>query len=189
MAKKQPMFVQGSLFEENYLLRTLGPVAYRPDIALTEIVANAWDAGASKVNILIPDSCDKPLVIEDDGTGLTKDEFEQRWMKLGYDRIKHQGRHVEFPPGISRTRLAYGRNGVGRHGLLCFNNFYTVVTKKAGKKNTFKISTLSESQPFVMQERYQEDSPGYGTKDLSINSSCFPQGYDRSSQVKQGQMG
>jgi hypothetical protein len=44
----------GSLFEEDYLLRTLGAIAHVPDIALTELVANAWDAGASFVDITIP---------------------------------------------------------------------------------------------------------------------------------------
>ena len=37
----------GSLFEENYLVRTLGRIAQDPEVALTELVANAWDAGAS----------------------------------------------------------------------------------------------------------------------------------------------
>lgn len=164
MLKTPASFVQGSLFEENYLLRTLGPLSSRADIALTEIVANAWDAGASQVNITIPDQHDQSLVIEDNGTGLTKEEFHQRWMKLGYDRIRHQGSSVEFPPGVNKTRIAYGRNGIGRHGLLCFNHFYTVVTKKSGKKNTFKVSTLSESQPFVLQEQYEEDGDGHGSR-------------------------
>jgi hypothetical protein len=163
VAKQQPMFVQGSLFEENYLLRTLGPLAHRADIALTEIVANSWDAGASQVKISIPDSCGKSLIIEDDGTGLTKEEFEQRWMMLGYDRVIHQGRNVEFPLGIERTRLAYGRNGIGRHGLLCFNNFYTVITKKFDKKHIFYVSTLSKEQPFVLQRYKCEDGIGHGT--------------------------
>ncbi len=44
----------GSLFEEDYLLRTLGRIAHDPDVALTELVANAWDAGASCVDITIP---------------------------------------------------------------------------------------------------------------------------------------
>ena len=47
MTQQQSLF--GSLFEEDLLLRTLGPIAYRPDIALTELVANAWDAGAAAV--------------------------------------------------------------------------------------------------------------------------------------------
>ena len=36
----------GSLFEDDYLLRTLGRIAHEPEVALTELVANAWDAGA-----------------------------------------------------------------------------------------------------------------------------------------------
>ena len=34
--------VQGSLFEDDYLIRTLGNIARDPDYALTELVANAW---------------------------------------------------------------------------------------------------------------------------------------------------
>ena len=37
--------VFGSLFEEDYLLRTLGRIAHDPDVALTELVANAWMPG------------------------------------------------------------------------------------------------------------------------------------------------
>ena len=40
-------FVQGSLFEEDYLIRTLGALVHYPEIALTELVANAWDAGGA----------------------------------------------------------------------------------------------------------------------------------------------
>jgi len=35
-------YVQGSLFEKGYLLRTLGAIAHEPDIALTELVANRF---------------------------------------------------------------------------------------------------------------------------------------------------
>jgi len=48
--------IQGSLFEEDSLRRTLGAVANIPDVALTELVANAWDAGASTVQINIPEA-------------------------------------------------------------------------------------------------------------------------------------
>lgn len=106
-------YVQGSLFEEDYLIRTLGALVHSPEIALTELVANAWDAGATMVDIFIPDEYDQKLVVEDNGTGLTQEQFEQRWMKLGYNRMKHQGKNVLFPPNVEGKRLAYGRNGVG----------------------------------------------------------------------------
>lgn len=49
-------YIHGSLFEDDYLLRSLsGGIVTQPDMALTELVANAWDAGATHVNIFIPD--------------------------------------------------------------------------------------------------------------------------------------
>ena len=143
---------QGLLFEEDYLLRTLGAVAHSPDVALTELVANAWDAGASFVKISLPTERDKRIIIEDDGTGLTTEQFHKRWMKLGYNRIKHQGHIVQFPPGVNGNRLAYGRNGIGRHALLCFNDEYNVTTKCEGIKSDFIISTSSEMQPFIIKK-------------------------------------
>lgn len=56
---KQKDFVHGSLFEDDFLIRTLGNLASQPDIALTELVANAWDAGATEVELFYlmkPDS-------------------------------------------------------------------------------------------------------------------------------------
>jgi hypothetical protein len=162
--KKSNTMFQGSLFEEDYLIRTLGALVHSPEIALTELVANAWDAGATRVEILIPDDYNLKLVVEDNGTGLSKEQFENRWMKLGYNRIKHQGKNVIFPPNVDGKRLAYGRNGVGRHGLLCFNNEYTVITNSEGKQSKFVISTKSENQPFIIKEYSFNKSTTFGTR-------------------------
>ena len=108
----------GSFFEEDYLVRTLGRIAHDPEVALTELVANAWDAGASLVDITVPSVRETALVVQDDGHGMSAAQFRDRWMRLGYDRIKHQGVQVEFPTERADwRRKAYGRNGVGRHGL------------------------------------------------------------------------
>ena len=157
-------FVSGSLFEEDYLLRTLRGISTSPDIALTELVANAWDAGAEVVRITIPDVKDELLIVEDDGTGLTAQQFHERWMKLGYNRLKHQGNQVLFPDGRSGKRIAFGRNGVGRHGLLCFNDTYQVETKCDGNISTFTISTQSGNDPFVLVDQdSKKGSSGTGT--------------------------
>src|SRR6185437_10683316 len=124
---------QGCLYEEEYLRRTLGAIANTPDIALTELVANAWDAGASRVDLTLPEESGEFLAIADDGTGMTAQEFRKKWMTLGYDRIKNQGPMAEFPPDrVSQSRPAFGRNGVGRHGMLCFASEYEVQTRKEG---------------------------------------------------------
>jgi hypothetical protein len=153
----------GFLFEEDYLIRTLGQIAHDAYIALTELVANAWDAGASHVEIFIPNEIGGNLIIRDDGTGLTKDQFNNRWMKLGYNRLKHQGDRVEFPSGRSGNRLAYGRNGVGRHGLLCFNDEYSISTGASGILSTYLISTHNENEPFVIKSQTFQPTKINGT--------------------------
>ncbi|HEL3737816.1 TPA: hypothetical protein UMU63_002764 [Stenotrophomonas maltophilia] len=48
MAKKGKV-ANEALFEENYVLRSLGRIGYDPDMALTELVANTWDAGGPRL--------------------------------------------------------------------------------------------------------------------------------------------
>lgn len=158
----------GSLFEENYLVRTLGRIAQDPEVALTELVANAWDAGASLVDLTIPPTRELLLTVEDDGHGMTAAQFKGRWMKLAYDRIKHQSHMVEFPPERKDwRRRAYGRNGVGRHGLLCFADRYSVETWREDKGASFDIGTRSHDTPFRIEKEGSFIRKGHGTK-LSV---------------------
>lgn len=85
-------------------------------------------------------------------------------MKLGYNRVKHQGTKVEFPTGRTGARVAYGRNGVGRHGLLCFNDEYRVITSAAGERWQFTITTHSKEQPFVLKDESSSEVKGHGTR-------------------------
>lgn len=160
--------IQISLFEEDYLLRELGQIAHVPQVALTELVANAWDAGASRVDLMLPDEIGGSLIVTDDGHGMTPEQFKRRWMTLGYDRLRHQGQNVEFPPGRTRRpRKAYGRNGVGRHGLLCFANEYQVETWRDGVMAIFTVGTDSGPSPFVLRSENLAKSKGSGTR-LSV---------------------
>lgn len=151
-----PSYTQGTLFEENYLKRTYKTLTSNPEIALTELVANAWDAGASRVEIIIPTETEDLLVVKDNGVGLTYDEFQERWRKLSYNRLRHQGKEVKFPRGIRGNRLAFGRNGIGRHGLLCFNDEYTVEAVKNGKRNIFEIDSTNQD-PIHIKSHQTED--------------------------------
>jgi hypothetical protein len=158
----------GSLFEEDYLLRTLGHIARDPEVALTELVANAWDAGAALVDITIPLTKGANLVIKDDGHGMTAQQFKGRWMRLGYNRVKHQGQNVEFPPERQgQKRKAYGHNGVGRHGLLCFADSYLVETWRGGQGTAFSIGTQSAENPFCIEGESSLARKGSGTR-LSV---------------------
>lgn len=160
--------LQSSLFEEDYLLRELGQVVHIPQVALTELVANAWDAGATHVDLILPAEIGGMLTVADNGHGMSPSQFKKRWMTLRYDRLKHQGQEVEFPAGQSgRPRKAYGRNGVGRHGLLCFADEYQVETGRAGTLSTFVVGTESGSSPFVLRSEALSKRNGNGTR-LSV---------------------
>jgi Histidine kinase-, DNA gyrase B-, and HSP90-like ATPase len=157
--------LQFSMFEEDYLLRELGPVAHTPHVALTELVANSWDAGASFVDLVIPSVIGGTLTVTDDGHGMTQAQFKKRWMTLRYNRLKHQQADVEFPPiRKSYFRRSYGRNGIGRHGLLCFGDEYKVDTWRDGKLSTFVVGTVSGPSPFAIRKQSFELKDGHGIK-------------------------
>ncbi len=161
--------IQQTLFEDDYLIRTLGSLATNPEIALTELVANAWDAGASVVDLTIPGESERPLTVQDDGAGMTREQFVQRWMTLGYNRVKHQGKGAEFPPArTGQRRAAYGRNGIGRHGLLCFDDQYEVRTTREGKRSTFVVATTSGIDPFRVTSSHVEDFPAASGTTLTV---------------------
>jgi len=155
--------IQGILFEDDYIIRSQGTLVTQPEVALIELVANAWDAGATTVKITIPEKHGELLTIEDNGIGLSKEEFHNIWMKLRYDRLRSQGNKVVFPEGIKGNRFAYGRNGIGRHGLLCFNDQYRVKTTKNGQMSIFTLSTNQDGQPLAIVNEFQKSSKGHGT--------------------------
>lgn len=152
-------------FEEDYIFRSCRSVTSAPDISLTELVANSWDAGALNVKIIIPSETGELIEIEDDGIGMNDLEFHQRWMTLNYDRIKRQGNDVIFPDGsLSSKRIAYGRNGIGRHGMFCFSKNFTIETWKNGECNKYVIAASAGKSPFKIIKHSRFAKNGNGTK-------------------------
>jgi Histidine kinase-, DNA gyrase B-, and HSP90-like ATPase len=80
-----------SHYEDDFLIRTIGDLVHRPEVALGELVANAWDAGAARVEVSIPQNHDQQLIVDDDGSGLTKALFDQRWMTLRLQPAEEPG--------------------------------------------------------------------------------------------------
>ena len=138
-----------------------------PKIALIELIANCWDAGANHVDIKWPTESVPDLVaIKDDGTGMTYDEFVYRWRMLNYNRKEAQGEDVVFPTDNQRShRKAYGTNGKGRHSMFCFANRYEVETWKDGTCNIFLISRPIglTNEPFVITPKRTSTREGHGT--------------------------
>ena len=142
--------LQGSKFEKDFIERTYSSIVSDMSIAFSELVANSWDAGATLVSITLPEKKGQSIVIEDNGSGMTDKEFQQRWMTIAYNRVAHQGQYIEYNSSNGKAkRLAYGRNGVGRHSMLCFDSQYQVETWRDGKCNTYKISVDGGDSAFI----------------------------------------
>lgn len=154
-----------SLFESDFIARTYPSIVSDMPTAFAELVANAWDAGATKVNITIPEKNGDEIIISDNGSGMTDDEFRSRWMVMAYNRVNHQGEFVEFmsEDKVKIKRIAYGRNGVGRHALVCFDDYYTIETWKNGKTNKYEISTTGGNAAFSIIKHTSNDKVGNGT--------------------------
>lgn len=100
---------------------------------LSEIVANSWDADAKNVEITISQNPDK-IQILDDGTGLSFDDINEKFLKIGYEKRKGKIEKTEL------GRHIMGRKGIGKLSMFSIANTVEVHTIKDGNRNAFKMS-------------------------------------------------
>lgn len=94
------------------MLELLGTQMYkRRDTALAELVANAWDAEARRVDLIVPienyDPATSEIVVSDDGVGMTEAQVANAYMVVGRNR-RAAG------DGPSSGRKVMGRKGIGK---------------------------------------------------------------------------
>ncbi len=108
------------------VLNHLGRNLYRSFVTvLGEAISNSWDADAKNVWIDIDKEGGK-FVIKDDGEGMSSDDFQNKFLKIGYS--KRKGGERKSPKG----RPYIGRKGIGKLALLSCADKITVISKKAG---------------------------------------------------------
>ena len=106
------------------ILNHLGRNLYRSFITvLGEAVSNSWDADAQNVYITI-DREEKELIVRDDGLGMNEDDFQNKFLKIGYSKRKDNMSHTKS------GRPFIGRKGIGKLALLSCAQTIIVLTKK-----------------------------------------------------------
>ena len=156
----------GPTFGDSFLTIHAGRIMSEPKIAIVELVANCWDAGADTVEIEWPLKREMPISIRDNGTGMTRLEFIERWNQLSYNRQLYQGPEVQFPPSSkrsSRKRVAFGKNGIGRHAMFCFSNQYHIETVKDGWLTRVRVEMSTGAAPFLLDISESVPAEGHGT--------------------------
>lgn len=149
-------------FEARFLDQFAGTIVRDPQTAIVELVANAWDAYATKVKIKWPEH-QQFFSIEDNGIGLTDAQFRNIWKRFSYDRIEHGGEFVHPPPDLKNysPRRVFGRNGKGRLAGFYFADSYQVETWRDGTSNTFSVV---KADPFLIRPISTKERRGHGLR-------------------------
>lgn len=105
------------------VLNHLGRNLYRSFITvLGEAISNSWDADADNVWIYI-DRDKRHFYIKDDGIGMSDNDFQNKFLKIGYSKRKG---------GISssdKKRPFIGRKGIGKLALLSCASEISIISK------------------------------------------------------------
>lgn len=98
-------------FKVDSRLATLLSENYRStERALKELIDNAWDADASSVSITLPDRLtNNPIIVEDNGSGMTEKELGSEYLNVASNRRSRRG---DLTPG--KNRKVKGRKGIGK---------------------------------------------------------------------------
>jgi hypothetical protein len=141
------------------LTSILGETYRSTEYALKELVDNAFDADADNVWIQLPKPLtDEPIVIKDDGSGMTKKEVENEYLFIANSRFSRKG---EVTPKYKRK--VKGRKGIGKFAGLVVASLMQVETHARSVKTTLKID----------KEKILESKKDLEKVDLDISdSSC-----------------
>lgn len=105
------------------VLNHLGRNLYRNIVTVIgEAISNSWDADAKNVWIEI-DRENNTMCVLDDGTGMTAEDFQNKFLKIGYSKRKDGNYRSEF------GRPFIGRKGIGKLALLSCAKRIHIATK------------------------------------------------------------
>ncbi|MBR1738598.1 MAG: ATP-binding protein, partial [Firmicutes bacterium] len=105
------------------VLNHLGRNLYRNIITVIgEAISNSWDADAENVWIEI-NRDEKWMSIKDDGIGMSENDFQNKFLKIGYSKRKNQVYKS------NKGRPFIGRKGIGKLALLSCAARVHIVTK------------------------------------------------------------
>jgi hypothetical protein len=96
--------------------------------AIIELVKNSYDANATEVHIDFIDSHDlqnSKIVISDNGFGMSKDDIQNKWMKIGTNNKRNI--KVTLEPF---NRVLLGEKGIGRFAIEKISNYIILESKQ-----------------------------------------------------------
>lgn len=103
--------------------------------ALKELIDNAWDADAKQVTVTLPKPLsDAPIIISDDGSGMTEEELRRHYLSIATDRRSRRGDRTG-----GKNRLIKGRKGIGKFAGLMAASIMALETQARGRLCGFTL--------------------------------------------------
>ncbi|MBU1395278.1 MAG: ATP-binding protein [Gammaproteobacteria bacterium] len=103
--------------------------------ALKELIDNAWDADADEVFVTLPKPMSgEPIIIQDDGCGMTEEELRRHYLFIATDRRSRRGERT-----AGKNRLIKGRKGIGKFAGLMAASVMTLETRARGRQCGFTL--------------------------------------------------
>jgi hypothetical protein len=135
------------------VLNHLGRSLYRSfATVLGEAISNSWDADAKNVEIHV-NKDQNSFVIKDDGIGMTADDFQDKFLKIGYSKRKDG---TKSSPG---GRPFIGRKGIGKLALLSCADRITVISKVGGGDYVGGLIDNSELDHAITEDLTPKEYP------------------------------
>ena len=107
-----------------------------------ELVANAWDANATQVEISIPDTLidedTSEIVIIDNGIGMSDTDVREKYLRIGRDRRGSGPEADKTPP--PQNRKVMGRKGIGKFSAFGIAKEIGVESVKDGEVSHFRMN-------------------------------------------------
>lgn len=131
---------------------------------LTEAVANAWDADAEKVDIrLDPDA--KWIEIADDGVGMSIEDMNEKYLRVGYRRREDADGRV-----TAKGRPVMGRKGLGKLSLFSIADIIEVHSAKNGEAHGLRMTVEG------IHESVRDQKPFYSPQALNLEEISVTKG-------------
>jgi len=112
------------------------------ELAVKELVDNSFDADSEIVRIKFPEPyTSDPIIVSDDGTGMTENEVRNEYLKVANSRFSRKGDRTKL-----KNRLVKGRKGIGKFAGLMIAENMEIITVARGFKTTLNISRTALSQ-------------------------------------------
>ena len=117
--------------------------------ALTELVANTWDADASEVQITISKG-DQSILIEDDGHGMNAAAIKNKFLNVGYSRRRQSPNGNKSDSG---GRRVMGRKGIGKLSMFALADLVKVTSQAAGEEMVGFVVNVPELKKSLEKDR------------------------------------